>query len=195
MVMLLGACTSAGGWNRYLTGSGDVGCPMDTHEPRIRVVGAGVMGPMAAIRVLAVAVMVSVIAGCGSPSETSSSTPDSTTTTTDAPAASPLVGSWERTGGNYSVLQGMIVEVDETASEGTITEVPRNPFQFRVGDVKWGSITAVSGGRFRIFDLSRESGTGTASRVTGVITVVDGGETLEIRFTSTGTIQIWSRVP
>ncbi|HSJ72354.1 MAG TPA: hypothetical protein VLA29_12000 [Acidimicrobiia bacterium] len=164
---------------------------MPTDEPRIRGTG-----PTTPIRVLAVAaVMLGVITGCGSASETSTSTQDTTTTTTAAPAASPLVGSWERTGGNYSVLQGMIVEVDEAASEGTITEVPRNPFQFRVGDVKWASITAVSGDRFRIFDLSRESGTGTASRVTGVITVADGGETLEIRFSSTGTIQIWSRVP
>jgi hypothetical protein len=165
---------------------------MPTDETRIRRKGS-----KAPIRVLAVAaVTLSLIAGCGSPSATSSSTQDSTTTTTTAaPAASPLVGSWERTGGNYSVLQGMIVEVDETAAEGTITEVPRNPFQFRVGDVKWASITPVSGDRFRIFDLSRESGTGIASRVTGVITVADGGETLEIRFSSTGTIQIWSRVP
>lgn len=165
---------------------------MPTDEPRIRAIGA-----KAPIRVLAVAaVMLSVITGCGSPSGTTSSTQDSTTTTTTAaPATSPLMGSWERTGGNFSVLQGMIVEVDEAASEGTITKVPRNPFQFKIGDVKWGSITAVSGGRFRIFDLSRESGTGTASKVTGVITVVDGGKTLEIRFSSTGTIQIWTRVP
>ncbi len=154
----------------------------------------GVKGPTRVM--VAAAVMMIAVAGCGSSSGTTSSTQDSTTTTTIAsPPASPLVGSWQRTGGNFSVLQGMIVEVDETAAEGRITEVPRNPFQFKIGDVKWASITAVSGDRFRIFDLSRESGTGSASKVTGVITVVDGGETLEVRFSSTGTIQIWTRVP
>lgn len=146
--------------------------------------------------IVAVLVGILAIGGCGSSSETTTTTTRATTTTVDAEATGldALTGSWERTGGDYSVLQGMVVEVGEPP-EGVITEVPRNPFQFRVGDVKWTELSMVSGGRIRVRDLSRDADTGATSYVTGFITITNGNTMLEISFPSTGTFQVWTRSP
>ena len=134
--------------------------------------------------------MVATLAGCG----TSAPATTSTTTTTVAEPLG-LAGTWVRTGGNYSVLQGMVVEVGDDLTEGVVVSVPRNPYRFREGDVKWSGFTDVSEGRIRMRDLSRQADTGVPSYVTGVISVIDDGMILEITFPSTGTLQVWSRTP
>ncbi len=139
-----------------------------------------------------------VLSGCGSASteSTPSTTSMAPTTSTETPTAGEaLVGRWERTGGNFSVLEGMVVEVDETGTTGTIVMVPRNPYGFEVGDVKWSDFTGVSFDRIRIRDLVRDADTGLPSYVTGVITMTDDGAMLELTFPSTGTRQVWSRLP
>jgi ABC-type Fe3+-hydroxamate transport system substrate-binding protein len=142
------------------------------------------------IRLVVVAATAMILlAACGS---TSSDTTASSSTTT-APASASLIGEWERTGGNYSVLQGMVVEVAEPGTEGVVVTVPRNPYDFRQGDVKWVSIVERPNGEFRFSDLSRESGTGAVSYVVGFMTLANDGQTLEMRFPSTGTIQVWTR--
>ncbi len=108
---------------------------------------------------------------------------------------SQLAGSWERTGGDFSQLQGMVVEVDADATSAVITSVPDNAFRFAVGDVKWQAITQAEDGTFRFDDLVREENTGAESTVEGVITIADDGESLEIQFPETGTTQTWTRVP
>jgi hypothetical protein len=130
-------------------------------------------------------------AGCSS---TSSDTTTSSTTTTVA-ASSPLAGRWERTGGDFSTLQGMVVEVDPEGTEGTILSVARNPYRFVVGDVKWSGLTEVSEGRIRLRDLSREADTGLPSYVMGVATITEDGAMVELTFPSTGTFQVWTRIP
>jgi len=139
-----------------------------------------------------------VLSGCGSASteSTTSTTSMAPTTSTEMPrAGEALVGRWERTGGNFSVLEGMVVEVDETGTTGTIVMVPRNPYGFQIGDVKWSDFTGVSFDRIRIRDLVRDADTGLPSYVTGVITMTDDGAMLELTFPSTGTRQVWSRLP
>ena len=108
---------------------------------------------------------------------------------------SGLAGSWERTGGDFSVLQGMVVEVDDAGTTATITSVPDNPFRFTVGDAKWRSITEADDGTYTFDDLVREENTGAESSVEGIITVADDGESLEIAFPTTGTTQTWTRIP
>ena len=146
-------------------------------------------GRVTAWRLFAVAAaLAGIAAGCGS---AGSGTTTSSTTTTE-PASSVLIGQWERTGGNYSVLQGMVVEVEEPATDGVIVTVPRNPYDFQPGDVKWNDIVERPNGEFRFSDLSRESGTGAVSYVVGFMTLTNEGRTLEMRFPSTGTMQIWT---
>jgi hypothetical protein len=118
-----------------------------------------------------------------------------TTSTVTPTAGEALIGRWERTGGNFSVLEGMVVEVDEFGTTGTIVMVPRNPYGFEVGDVKWSEFTGVSFERIRIRDLVRDADTGLPSYVTGVITMTDDGAMLELTFPSSGTRQVWSRLP
>ena len=143
------------------------------------------------VGVLAVAVFV----GCSSTDSADTSSTTTTSTTTIAPGEFNLAGTWERTGGDFSVLQGMVVEVDDPVTEGTIISVPRNPYRFQAGDVKWGNITAVSDGRFRIRDLVREADTGLASFVTGIIWPTRDGAMLELTFPTTGSVQVWTRLP
>lgn len=119
----------------------------------------------------------------------------STTSTATPTAGEALIGRWERTGGNFSVLEGMVVEVDESGTTGTIVMVPRNPYGFEVGDVKWSEFTGVSFDRIRVRDLVRDADTGLPSYVTGVITMTDDGAMLELTFPSSGTRQVWSRLP
>ena len=147
------------------------------------------------VRFLAGAVAIAAIVGCSSTGSADTSSSTTTSTTGAAPGEFSLVGTWERTGGDFSVLQGMVVEVDDRMTEGTIVSVPRNPYRFRDGDVKWGNITAVSDGRFRIRDLVREADTGLASFVTGVISPTPDGAMLELTFPTTGTVQVWTRLP
>ena len=135
------------------------------------------------------------VVGCSSTDNADTSSSTTTSTTTTAPGEFNLAGTWERTGGDFSVLQGMVVEVDDPVTEGTIVSVPRNPYRFQVGDVKWGNITAVSEGRFRIRDLVREADTGLASFVTGIISPTPDGAMLELTFPTTGTVQVWTRLP
>ncbi len=135
------------------------------------------------------------VVGCSSTDSADTSSSTTTSTTTTAPGEFNLAGIWERTGGDFSVLQGMVVEVDDPVTEGTIVSVPRNPYRFQVGDVKWGNITAVSEGRFRIRDLVREADTGLASFVTGIISPTPDGAMLELTFPTTGTVQVWTRLP
>lgn len=147
-------------------------------------------GHRRAISLGLVGLVIVLASGCGADEPAASST---TTTTVAEPLG--LVGTWVRTGGNYSVLQGMVVEVGEDRTEGIVRSVPRNPYRFREGDVKWSAFTDVSDDRIRMNDLSRQADTGIPSYVTGVISIIDDGMILEIRFPSTGTIQVWSRVP
>ncbi|MEX1279667.1 MAG: hypothetical protein AB1Z55_03005 [Acidimicrobiia bacterium] len=108
---------------------------------------------------------------------------------------SPLTGSWERTGGDFSQLQGMVVEVDAEATSAVITSVPANPFGFAVGDVKWATIIESDDGAYAFDDLVREENTGAQSTVEGIITLAADGDSLEIEFPETGTTQTWTRVP
>lgn len=138
--------------------------------------------------VLVLAASVSACWGDGSASD------DAAITTTTEDVQAPLVGSWQRSGGDYSVLQGMVVEVDEEGTEGTIVSVARNPYEFQVGDTKWRSISAISEGLYRFEDLSRESGTGSTSYLSGVMTLSTDGLVLKMSFPTTGTTQTWTRV-
>jgi len=144
-----------------------------------------------------VVIAIVALAGCSSDGgEATTTTSIATTTSTPGQAsASPLVGKWERTGGDYSVLQGMVVEVDESGTAGTIVFVPRNQYGFREGDVKWSEFTGVSQGRVRIRDLVRDADTSLPSYITGVITMTDDDAMIEISFPSSGTFQVWTRIP
>lgn len=146
-------------------------------------------------RVLILVVLAAAVAACSSTPATTTTTRPPPTTTVPLEGPEGLIGTWERTGGNFSVLQGMVVEVDEDLAEGVITSVPRNPFRFEIGDVKWSNITEVSEGRLRIRDLVREANTGRSSFVAGVITIAEDRRTIDIVFPSTGTLQIWTRIP
>jgi hypothetical protein len=139
--------------------------------------------------------MALVLLGTAGCSSASSDPTTSTATTTTVAASSPLAGKWERTGGDFSTLQGMVVEVDPEGTEGTILSVPRNPYRFVVGDVKWSGLIEVSEGRIRLRDLSREADTGLPSHLTGVATITEDGAMVELKFYSTGTFQVWTRIP
>lgn len=132
--------------------------------------------------------------GCGSSGDDSSRVDEDLVTTTTVDPQARLVGSWKRSGGDYSVLQGMVVQVDVEGIEGTIVSVARNPYEFQVGDVKWRSISAISDGLYRFEDLSRESGTGSTSYLSGVMSLSADGLVLEMSFPTTGTTQTWTRV-
>jgi hypothetical protein len=93
------------------------------------------------------------------------------------------------------VLQGMVVEVDGSGTTGTVVSVPRNPYGFVEGDVKWSAFTGVSLDRVRIRDLVRDADTGLPSYITGVIAMSDDGAMIELTFPSSGTVQVWSRLP
>lgn len=145
-----------------------------------------------------VAVVVFAVA-CGGGSATDTSTADVTTTVespdTTAPASvgSPLVGEWERAEGDFSELHGMIVEVGGDGTTAVIVSVPENPYQFVVGDVKWDQIEETGDGEFTFQDLVREENTGATSTTEGVITLSEDGNTIEITFPATGTVQEWVR--
>ena len=147
---------------------------------------------------MVVTALLLAVAACGGTEDTAPTSTTTTTTVVTAPEGATgmerLLGRWQRTGGDYSVLQGMVVEVGEDLEDGIILSVPRNPYQFQQGDEKWSDFTAVSEERIRMRDLSREADTGRMSFVTGVITVTADNDMLEIRFPSTGTIQVWSRL-
>ena len=138
-----------------------------------------------------------VIAGCSGSDSSTTSTTAPTTTTTSEPQSTleALVGRWERTGGDFSVLQGMIVEVDEGSVEGVVTFAPRNTFGFKVGDVKWSEFTTVSQDRVRFRDLVRDADTSLPSHILGVITMTEDREMIEMEFPTSGTTQVWTRVP
>lgn len=103
-----------------------------------------------------------------------------------------ISGSWERTGGDFSELQGMVVEV--AGATGTITSVDDNAFGFVVGDEKWQSITENSEGTFTFDDLLRDTA-GGESTVPGIISIAEDGNSLQVDFPTTGTTQTWTRVP
>ena len=136
------------------------------------------------------------IAGCSSSTESTPSTTVGTTTTTSEPQSTSeaLTGLWERTGGDFSALQGMIVEVIADSDEGVVTFAPRNPYGFKAGDVKWSDFTTVSNDRVRMRDLVRDTDTGLPSYITGVITMTEDWSMMEITFPSSGTIQVWTRI-
>ncbi len=142
-------------------------------------------------RVACMMLVAVVAAGCSSGS---SDTTTSSTTTTVA-ASSPLEGRWERTGGDFSTLEGMIVEVEPHSTEGVILSVPRNPYRFVVGDVKWSDLTEIPDGLIRLRDLSREADTGLPSHITGIARITDDGAMVELTFPATGTFQVWTRLP
>ena len=87
----------------------------------------------------------------------------------------------------------MIVEVQGDGGSAVIVTVPENPFQFVVGDVKWDQIEATGEGEFTFQDLVRQENTGATSTVEGVITLGADGNSLEINFPATGTVQEWVR--
>jgi len=149
-------------------------------------------------QVVSVVIAMLVLTGCssaGSGQTASTTSIVSTTTTLPLTTAEALVGRWERTGGDYSVLQGMIVEVDESVSAGTIVSVPRNQYGFKVGDVKWSNITGVAPDRVRIRDLVRDADTDLPSYIAGVISMTDDGAMIELTFPSSGSFQVWTRLP
>lgn len=138
-------------------------------------------------------------AACGGDSVSDTTTADVTTTVGDpgstAPASvgSPLIGQWERAEGDFSELHGMIVEVGGDGTTAVILSVPDNPYQFVVGDVKWDHIEETGDGEFTFQDLVREESTGTTSTTEGVIKLSEDGNTIEITFPDTGTVQEWVR--
>lgn len=150
--------------------------------------------PLVSVAVLAMLILTACDSSGGA-TTTSTTSIDSTTSTAMPTAGAPLIGTWKRTGGDFSVLEGMVVEVDESGTIGTIVMVPRNPYGFQVGDVKWSEFTGVSFDRIRMRDLVRSADTGLPSYVTGVISITDDGAMIEVTFPSTRTRQIWSRLP
>ena len=103
-----------------------------------------------------------------------------------------LVGSWERIGGDFSELTGMVVTVESAGADGIITSTPTNEYGFVVGDIKWAAITEVGPGEYTFDDLIRETANDSTSYVAGTLTINEGQTTLEMAFAS-GTIQEWSR--
>ena len=143
------------------------------------------------------ALAATTVAGCSNADDSTPSSTSASTTTTSEPQSTSeaLVGRWERTGGDFSTLQGMVVEVDEGLGEGIITYAPRNNYGFKEGDVKWSGFTTVSLDRVRIRDLVRDARTGLPSHITGVITMTEDWSMIEMEFPSSGTTQVWTRVP
>lgn len=151
-------------------------------------------------RSLASVVVLGLILAACSPADSEPTTTAAPSTTspapdTTAPGAGPdLSGRWQRTESTYESLDGMVVEVIEEGREAVIVEVPDNPFQFVVGDIKWRSIALQPDGTYLFEDLVREEGSGTESYIAGVIAVGDDGDTLEMTFPTSGTVQSWARV-
>lgn len=115
------------------------------------------------------------------------------TTTTQAPADTrTLVGSWERIGGDFSELTGMVVTVASVSADGVIASTPPNQYGFVVGDIKWAAISEMGPGEYTFDDLLRETASDSTSYVPGAITVAEDGATLEMSF-DTGSIQEWQR--
>lgn len=117
----------------------------------------------------------------------------SDTTTSQAPPETlNLVGSWERVGGDFNELTGMVVTVASVGADGIVTSTPPNQYGFVVGDTKWTAISEVEPGEFIFDDLLRETSTDSTSYVPGAMTVAEDGTTLEMSFDS-GSIQDWQR--
>jgi len=114
------------------------------------------------------------------------------TTTRTRPEVPTLVGSWERIGGDFSELTGMVVTVESAGADGIITSTPTNEYGFVVGDIKWAAITEVGPGEYTFDDLIRETANDSTSYVAGTLTINEDRTTLEMAFAS-GTIQEWSR--
>lgn len=109
-------------------------------------------------------------------------------------ATEPLVGQWERAESTFTSLDGMVIEVQGDGSTAIIATVPDNEFGFVAGDVKWRNIEVLAENEYSFEDLVREEGSGATSYVEGVITVGSEGNTLEMDFPTTGTVQEWVRV-
>jgi hypothetical protein len=118
--------------------------------------------------------------GCGSDQEGESS--------------EPLVGQWERAESTFTSLDGMVIEVQPDGTSAVIATVPDNEFGFVPGDVKWRNIEIAADQEYSFEDLVREEGSGATSYVAGVIAVGPDGNTLEMTFPATGTVQEWVRV-
>ena len=115
-----------------------------------------------------------------------------TTTTEGPPDATTLVGAWERVGGDFSELTGMVVTVASEGADGIITSTPTNQYGFVVGDIKWASIVEIEVGEYSFDDLLRETANESTSYVPGTLVVAADGATLEMSF-DRGTIQEWRR--
>jgi len=127
-----------------------------------------------------------VVAACSSE--------DAGQTTTEAPTDAPsVVGSWERVGGDFSELRGMVVMVSGEGSDGLITSTPDNQYGFVVGDVKWTTITGTGPGEYAFDDLLRETANDSTSYVPGMMIIGADGTTLEMSFDS-GITQDWAKV-
>ncbi len=114
-------------------------------------------------------------------------------TTTAGSVGSPtIVGAWERVGGDFSELSGMVATVASADADGIISSTPTNQYGFVVGDVKWASITEVSPREYTFADLLSDTANDTTSYIPGTIVIADDGATLEMSFQS-GTIQEWAR--
>ena len=105
-----------------------------------------------------------------------------------------LEGSWSRVNSSFLELDGMVVLVNNTETEGVITSTPANVFMFENGDLKWRSIVRTAVGSYTFEDLVREANTGTQSYVAGEISVSADGDSLAVTFPTTGTFQEWLRV-
>lgn len=118
---------------------------------------------------------------------------DATDTTAGASTeASTLVGSWERVGGDFSELTGMVVTVASIGADGVITSTPTNQYGFVVGDIKWAAISETGPGEYTFDDLLRETANESTSYVPGTMTIAEDGTTLQMSFTS-GSTQEWQR--
>jgi len=114
------------------------------------------------------------------------------TTTEGPPDATTIVGAWERVGGDFSELTGMVVTVASEGADGLITSTPPNQYGFVVGDIKWASIVEIEVGEYSFDDLVRETANDSTSYVSGTLAVAADGATLEMSFES-GTVQEWRR--
>lgn len=114
------------------------------------------------------------------------------------PAADPMLslqGSWERINSSFIALDGMIVKTNASVTRALITSTPSNIYGFAVGDLKWRNITRRSNTEFDFEDLVRQANTGAQSYVAGIIEIQPDGQTLSIRFPTTGTFQQWRKRP
>jgi hypothetical protein len=86
----------------------------------------------------------------------------------------------------------MIVEVDAGEVRGVIVSTPANRYRFEAGDLKWANLARTSGGEYRFDDLVRQSGSGNASYIGGVLKAQGQGQ-VDATFPTSGTIQHWRR--